>query len=102
MSTVIFFGISQLAFRGGVTVEQVVRLFKNGRSQAVRIPTAFRFEGESVFMRKDEETGDVILSRHPSDWSGFLATLDGLDVPDGFLAPPRDQPPSDPFADPHQ
>jgi antitoxin VapB len=80
-------------------VEQVVQLFKNGRSQAVRIPTAFRFEGESVFIRRDETTGDVILSRHPADWSGFLSALDGLEVPDGFLAPPRDQAPPDPFAD---
>lgn len=29
-------------------MEQVAKLFTNGRSQAVRIPAPFRFEGESV------------------------------------------------------
>ena len=36
------------------------RLFSNGGSQAVRIPSEFRFEGDSVFIRRDEMTRDVI------------------------------------------
>jgi antitoxin VapB len=38
------------------------KLFMNGRSQAVRLPAEFRFEGTEVDIRRDPETGDVILS----------------------------------------
>ncbi|WP_139556004.1 antitoxin [Methylotetracoccus oryzae] len=38
------------------------KLFKNGRSQAVRLPAEFRFEGDEVSIRRDPATGDVILS----------------------------------------
>jgi antitoxin VapB len=41
---------------------QTAKLFKNGRSQAVRLPAEFRFEGDEVQIRRDPETGDVILS----------------------------------------
>jgi len=41
---------------------QTAKLFKNGRSQAVRLPAEFRFEGDEVLIRRDPLTGDVILS----------------------------------------
>jgi antitoxin VapB len=63
----------------------VAKLFNNGRSQAVRLPAAFRFAGDAVFIRRDKDTGDVILSARPEDWSGFFAAIKGLDVPDDFL-----------------
>ena len=31
------------------------RLFKNGRSQAVRLPKEFRFSGDEVFVRREGE-----------------------------------------------
>lgn len=64
---------------------QVAKLFINGRSQAVRLPMAYRFDGKEVFIRQDPETGDVILSRKPTDWDGFFAALTGADVPVDFL-----------------
>jgi antitoxin VapB len=66
-------------------MSQTARLFNNGRSQAVRIPAAYRFEGKEVFIRQDPETGDVILSRKPEDWDDFFAALRDADVPDDFL-----------------
>ncbi len=45
-------------------MSQVAEIFTNGRSQAVRLPAAFRFDTKEVFIRQDEETGDVILSRN--------------------------------------
>ncbi len=66
-------------------MSQIAKLFTNGRSQAVRLPAAFRFEGKEVFIRQDPATGDVILSRKPSDWEGFFAAIRDLDVPDDFL-----------------
>ena len=44
---------------------QTAKLFRNGRSQAVRLPADFRFPGSEVYVRPDPETGDVILSRRP-------------------------------------
>ena len=66
-------------------MSQVAKLFTNGRSQAVRLPAAFRFDGQEVFIRQDPETGDVILSRKPADWNDFFSALKGADVPVDFL-----------------
>lgn len=66
-------------------MSQVAKLFTNGRSQAVRLPAAYRFDTKEVFIRKDPETGDVILSRKPATWDDFLATLKGGHVPADFL-----------------
>lgn len=68
-------------------MSQTAKLFTNGRSQAVRLPAAFRFEAKEVFIRRDPVTGDVILSPKPADWAGFLAALKGADIPDDFLGP---------------
>lgn len=64
---------------------QVAKLFINGRSQAVRLPAAYRFDTKEVFIRKDEETGDVILSRKPANWDGFFSALKETDIPADFL-----------------
>lgn len=49
----------------------VAKLFMNGRSQAVRLPAEFRFEGTEVNIRRDPETGDVTLSRRPGRTGSF-------------------------------
>jgi antitoxin VapB len=67
-------------------MSQVAKLFTNGRSQAVRLPAAYRFDAKEVFIRKDLETGDVILSRKPATWDDFLAILKGISVPADFLS----------------
>lgn len=80
---------------------QVAKIFNNGRSQAVRLPAAFRFEGTEVFIRRDETTGDVILSRRPESWDGLLAAIKAGGVPHDFLASAdraQDQDERDPFA----
>jgi antitoxin VapB len=65
---------------------QVAKLFTNGRSQAVRLPAAYRFDTKEVFIRQDPATGDVILSRKPSTWDGFFAALERVDVPADFMS----------------
>jgi antitoxin VapB len=66
-----------------------------GRSQAVRLPAEFRFNSKEVFIRRDEKTGEVILSRKPVDWDELFAKLDAAGVPDDFLTPEdRNQGPS--------
>ncbi len=53
-------------------MSQSAKIFTNGRSQAVRLPAAYRFNCTEVFIRKDPKTGDVILSRKPGNWDDFL------------------------------
>ena len=65
---------------------RTAKLFKNGRSQAVRLPAEFRFEGKEVFVRRDAATGDVILSRKPGSWDGYFKLMEGIAVPDDFMA----------------
>lgn len=68
-------------------MSEVAKVFTNGRSQAVRLPAAYRFDSKEVFIRQDAETGDVILSRRPSTWDGFFMALKDADVPADFLGP---------------
>lgn len=41
------------------------RVFMSGRSQAVRIPAAYRFASEEVFIRRDPRSGAITLSERP-------------------------------------
>jgi antitoxin VapB len=52
---------------------KVAKLFRNGRSQAVRLPKEFRFEGEQVRVRKVD--GGVLLEPIVSDPAEWLAKL---------------------------
>ncbi len=49
---------------------QIVKVFKNGRSQAVRLPKEFLFEGDEILIR--EKGNDVILSPLPRSWDAFF------------------------------
>jgi antitoxin VapB len=73
------------------------KLFLNGRSQAVRLPSEFRFEGSEVYVRQDPATGDVILSRRPEGWDRFFALQ--AQVPqeelDQFMSDRIDEPPQE-------
>jgi antitoxin VapB len=62
------------------------RVFKNGRSQAVRIPAAYRFTTDEVYIRRDLQTGDLILSQSPGEWGEIYRALDDAGFPDDFLA----------------
>ncbi len=58
---------------------KVAKLFRNGRSQAVRLPKEFRFEGESVRVRK--VSGGVLLEPMIADPAEWLAALKKIDAP---------------------
>lgn len=66
---------------------RTAKLFKNGASQAVRLPAEFRFEGDEVYVTRDDTTGDLILSTRPAarTWHRFFETLKTADVPDDFM-----------------
>ncbi|MGF1455632.1 MAG: antitoxin [Alphaproteobacteria bacterium] len=70
------------------------KLFMNGRSQAVRLPKAFRFEGEAVrIRRKGRQVILEPLETVPADVDAWFARMDALKAHD-FLPDGRpDQPP---------
>lgn len=70
---------------------QKTRVFKNGRSQAVRIPADYRLTTSEVYVHRDERTGDLILSKDaPTDWDRIFRIIDEAQFPDDFMAD-RDQ-----------
>ena len=54
------------------------RVFRNGRSQAVRIPASYRFATDEVYIQRDPETGVISLSEKPfrSTTADLLARFD--------------------------
>ena len=72
---------------------RTAKLFRNGRSQALRLPAEYRFEGSEVYIRRNPENGDVILSRRPESWQEFFELADRIGVPDDFLVDRGDAPP---------
>ena len=67
---------------------RIAKLFKNGASQAVRLPIDFRFDGEEVYITRDDATGDVVLSNRPGakTWGEFFELLRAINVPADFMA----------------
>ncbi len=78
---------SASASRSG-PAQKTAKLFKNGRSQAVRLPKEFRFEGTEVAIRRDPATGGVVLSQPKApvepkrSWQEWFDYLDSLDIPE--------------------
>jgi antitoxin VapB len=53
---------------------KVAKVFKNGRSQAVRIPKEFRFDTETVYIKKEGEV--VMLIPAKKVWKPLIEALD--------------------------
>jgi len=66
-------------------MSQSAKIFTNGRSQAVRLPAAYRFNSKEVFIRRDPKSGDVILSRKPGTWDDFFELLKTIKIPKNFM-----------------
>ena len=58
--------------------ERHVKLFKNGRNQAVRIPREFELPGDEAIMRKEDDRL-IIEPAKPKSLLAVLATLEPLD-----------------------
>jgi antitoxin VapB len=61
-----------------VTEERHVKLFRNGRNQAIRIPREFELPGEDAIIRK-EGNQLVIVPTAPIGLLALLATLQPID-----------------------
>jgi antitoxin VapB len=64
------------------------RIFWSGRSQAVRLPKAYRFDGEEVRIRRRGDA--VILEPIATDWSWLDAIASHMS--EDFFANGREQP----------
>lgn len=53
---------------------KTAKLFKNGQSQAVRLPKEFKFEGDHVFIKK--EGNMVILIPAKKTWDTLIRSLE--------------------------
>ena len=66
---------------------QTAKLFKNGQSQAVRLPKEFRFDGTQVFIKKMGNA--VVLFPYQDAWQTLFDSLEQFS--DDFMEN-RDQP----------
>lgn len=76
-----------------MNIERHVKLFKNGRSQAVRIPREFELPGEDAIMRK-EGSRIIIEPAPPSSLLARLKTLSPIEDDFGAIG----DLPAEPFA----
>ena len=63
-------------------------MFWTGRSQAVRLPKEFRFDTDTVLVRRE---GAAIVLEPADQWpEGYVESFTG--VPDDFARPPQGEP----------
>ncbi len=55
---------------------ETAKIFENGRSQAVRLPKKFRFDGDEVFVHRIGSS--VVLIPKDDIWNSFLRGLNGF------------------------
>ncbi len=67
---------------------RTARVFRNGRSQAIRLPKEFRVECDEVYLKKTEHGGFLVLPRDP--WELFAEGVEELSP--SFMAEGRRQP----------
>jgi antitoxin VapB len=72
-----------------MTKTRVAKLFRNGRSQAVRLPQEFRFEGDRVRIRRIDQ--GILLEPLIPDAADWFVELDRFD-PLPFMTKSRKQP----------
>lgn len=73
----------------GETSRREVRLFRNNRNQAIRIPVEFELPGDRAILRKD---GDLLIIE-PVREAGLLALLAGWEPLDEAFPEVADPPP---------
>lgn len=67
---------------------QTAKIFQNGRSQAIRLPKAFRLSGTEVKISRDGSR--IILEPLEQSWDDWLLAIEQFS--DDFMAQGRDQP----------
>ena len=70
-------------------MKSTAKLFKSGRSQAVRLPKEFRFEGKEVRVSRHGR-GVLLEPVAEESWASLFAKIDalGVDFPEREEQPP--------------
>ena len=67
------------------TNRKTASIFWTGRSQAIRLPKEFRFEGDTVLVHRE---GNAVILEPLHEWPvGYVESFAG--VPDDFERPPQ-------------
>lgn len=65
--------------------QKTASIFWTGRSQAIRLPKEFRFEGDSVWVRRE---GNAVILEPTQGWpEGYVQSFAG--IPEDFERPPQ-------------
>lgn len=87
-------------------MSHTAKLYSGDDGQIIYLPDEFRFNGTEILIRRDLETGEVILTEKPRTWDDFFAARDEAiaagEIPDDFIdleARKREVHDRDPFAD---
>ncbi len=65
------------------TKRQTARVFTTGRSQAVRLPKEFRFDGDAVLIHRE---GSSVIQEPIREWpAGYVESFAG--IPEDFERP---------------
>jgi len=68
----------------------IAKLFKNGKSQAVRLPKQFKFQGSEVYIKRIGR--NVMLIPKDDPWESLISSLDKFS--EDFMSD-REQPAGD-------
>ena len=87
-----------------MTAHSTAKIFTTGNSQAVRLPKAFRMQGDEVWISKNELTGEIVL--RPKDAEAerlqridrLVRLIEAQTVSEEFIPPRSDAFAPDPFA----
>ena len=66
---------------------KTAKVFRNGRSQAIRLPKEFRVDTDEVYLKKTQE-GFLVIPRDP--WDVFFEGV--TELSDAFMSQGRQQP----------
>jgi antitoxin VapB len=70
---------------GSSSDRKTASVFWTGRSQAIRLPKEFRFDGDKVFVHRE---GNSVVLEPVREWpEGYVESFSG--VPDDFERPPQ-------------
>lgn len=53
---------------------KTAKVFRNGRSQAIRLPKEYRFSGKDVYVRKLDQL--IVLLPKKNPWNSLVKSLD--------------------------
>ena len=78
----------------GSAMIATAKIFKTGHSQAVRLPKAFRVDGDEVWISKNEATGEITLipKKSAERLDALFKLIKEAEVPEEFMSERDNQP----------